>query len=102
MALWLAALSGGLILIVTLFLYRLGVRKEDPSQAAYLAFCKKLGRRFAYKNPAETSLHYFMRISEFKPDLEPALQQIRQHYLLSRYAKNDVQKLLALIRSFRF
>lgn len=102
MVLWLALLSGGLILIVTLFLYRLSVRKEDPSQAAYLAFCKKLGRRFTYKKPAETSLHYFARIAAIKPDLEPDLQQIRQQYLLSRYAKNDARKLLALIRAFRF
>ena len=102
MVFWLAILSGGLIFLITLYLYRQGVHKKDPSQAAYLAFCKKLGRRFTYKNPSETSEHYFSRISALQPQLEPGLQKIRQHYLLCRYAKKDVKGLLDLIRVFRF
>ncbi|MEH6502693.1 MAG: DUF3488 and transglutaminase-like domain-containing protein [Cycloclasticus sp.] len=101
MVLWLAILSGAFLLIFSVYLYRLNPNKTDPSQKAYLSFCKKLARRYDEKRASDTSLAYFGRISESQPVLREKLLRVRMHYLRCRYGGGRIEPLLESIKSFK-
>jgi transglutaminase-like putative cysteine protease len=75
-----------IVLVLSPFMLRkLRIAVDDPVKRAYLAFCRKLGRRGLARDPAEGPSDYAVRLSRKRPDLAPAIAAITRLYIALRY-----------------
>lgn len=99
MAVILIIATGLITLILALFaLRRLRAVVDDPVKRAYLAFCRKLGRRGLPRDPTEGPSDYAARLKRLRPDLAPAIAAITRLYIALRYGP-DMDP--AALRRFR-
>ncbi len=80
-------------------------RRADPVQAAYRAFCRKLGRAGIRRHPAEGALAFAARAAGARPDLKARVDAITGLYVRLRYAglagARHLHRLRQLVARFR-
>ena len=104
MVIVLAAVSGGIILALSLvLLFRINAQRIDPVQRAYLAYCSAMARRGATRRPSEGPRDYASRVSMQFPELRETAQKICSLYVALRYGgrddRNGLQALRDAVRS---
>ena len=104
MVIVLAAVSGGIILALSLvLLFRINTQRIDPVQRTYLAYCNAMARRGATRRPSEGPRDYASRVSMQFPELRETAQKIRSLYVALRYGgrddRNGLQALRDAVRS---
>ncbi|MEN8214594.1 MAG: DUF3488 and transglutaminase-like domain-containing protein [Pseudomonadota bacterium] len=94
-----------LIPLIALFLWYRGRERTDPVQAAYLRFCRRMAKEGITRLPYEGAKSYAQRISEQRPDLKMASDEITRIYNGLRYGQEDgaegENELYRLVRTFR-
>jgi transglutaminase-like putative cysteine protease len=81
------------------------VRRKDPVQAAWLAFCAKLGRKGLARGASEGPLDYARRIEQALPEKTGDVREISGLYTALRYGREhppgDVARLRRQVSAFR-
>jgi len=93
-----------LIFVIAALLWYRGRERVDPVQADYLRFCSRMARMGVVRLPYEGADSYAQRITEQRPDLKTAVDEIIRLYSSLRYGEaNDAHgksELHRLVRAF--
>ncbi len=93
----------GVIALTALWLFA-RVRRSDPVQQAWIAFCRKLGRVGCARRPSEGPLDYAERASRGMPERREAIGEITRLYTELRYGQTRSveasSRLRSLVRRF--
>jgi len=101
MVIWLALLSGLLLLTSIIVVLILQKKTHDPIQKAYLTLCKKLAKKIGARQPHETATHYFNRAIKHYPQKTEDLTNLRILYLKTRYKKGAEQLFIQNVKYFK-
>lgn len=102
MALWLTGLLTAIVGVISAFMLREALPKNDPVQIAWLRFRKKLARAGVAIFPHEGPRDFTQRAARQLPHLAEHIQSIGALYLAMRYGKEiGVKELHQQVRSFR-
>ena len=85
MVLWLATLSGLILLISICAILIFKKDTLDPVQKSYLVLCKKLAKKAGERQQYETTSDYFKRAIQHHPEQAEALKSLQLLYLKTRY-----------------
>ncbi len=95
----------GILAIIGLFmLLKRSTAKLAPIEREYLKYCDMLTRKDLARNFGEGPLDYADRVSQTRPDLEPAIRAVTNAYVQSNYiddTPNEIEVLKRAIRNLR-
>ncbi|MGD9951636.1 MAG: DUF3488 and DUF4129 domain-containing transglutaminase family protein [Burkholderiales bacterium] len=92
-----ASVLGGFTLLLVLWSLR-RLEKPDPVQRAWLAFCRKLGKRGVARMPHEGPRDYSARAAARLPVAATAIQDIAALYIGARYGRDPARERIAELR----
>lgn len=93
-------LIGVVLGVIALWLVLRRYQHQDPIQAVYLRFCRKLARIGVQRRAYEGPLTLAQRASQARPDLSASIQRIVQLYINARY-RSQAQRLVDLRQAVR-
>jgi len=100
----LAALGGFVLVLFAWMLRRLA--RPDPVQAAWNAFCRKLGKRGLARAPHEGPQDFSARAARNFPSLDEPIKRIAALYIALRYGRGqsatELVELRRMVRELRF
>ncbi|MEO8158197.1 MAG: DUF3488 and transglutaminase-like domain-containing protein [Betaproteobacteria bacterium] len=99
MAIILTAVSGGIVLALSLaLLFRGKAKRVDPVQRAYLSFCAAMAKRGALRRPSEGPKDFASRVSMQYPEIRETAQKIAELYVALRYGRDGGEEKLKALR----
>ncbi|MBL4743871.1 MAG: DUF3488 domain-containing transglutaminase family protein [Cycloclasticus sp.] len=101
MVIWLASLSGLILLVSASFLLYIQRQRHDPLQKSYLSLCKKLSKKTGERQQHETTSDYFEHVIQQRPDLSNELSTLRTQYLNARYGNADAANFIASAKKIK-
>ncbi|MBI3372242.1 MAG: DUF3488 domain-containing transglutaminase family protein [Betaproteobacteria bacterium] len=100
-----AMLTSTAVVLALLIAWSLrGLRRSDPVQNAWVAFCAKLGGRGLERRPQEGPRDFALRASDRFPGQRAAIGAVSELYIALRYGRTspagEVSRLRRLVREF--
>ncbi|PCI23228.1 MAG: transglutaminase [Piscirickettsiaceae bacterium] len=102
MVIWLASLSGLILLVSMGILFYIQRQRHDPVQKAYLSLCKKLSKKVGERQQHETASDYFELVIQQYPALSNELLTLRTQYLNTRYGHTEAIDFIASAKKLKF
>lgn len=90
----LALLSGTVVTLLAVSLWRHDRKRADPVQQLYTDYCARLARTGLLRGPAEGAYDFARRVARQDPETGLKLQRVTQLYLMLRYANHYSAELL--------
>ncbi|MEW4983740.1 MAG: DUF3488 and DUF4129 domain-containing transglutaminase family protein [Cycloclasticus sp.] len=100
MVLWLATLSGLILLISICAMLLFKKETLDPVQKSYLELCIKLAKKAGERQKHETTTDYFNRAIQHYPEKAETLKTLQLLYLKTRYGEGSEQHFIKKVANF--